>query len=173
MQSCRLIFAAAIGALTISNLGQAAEPVDFAHEIVPILRQHCGQCHTGDKKQGGYSMNTRAGVIAGGESGAAAAPGKSNSSELIRRILSRDKDEQMPPEGPRLTDQQVTLLKRWIDGGLAWEEGFSLRPPTYEPPLFPRRVELPPIVDGRANPVDRIVDAYFLGPSSTAQKITR
>ena len=146
----------------------AAEPVDFAHDIVPILRQHCGQCHTGDKKKGGYSMNTRAALLAGGEIGAAATPGKSESSELIRRVLSRDKDEQMPPEGPRLTDKDVTLLKRWIDGGLAWEEGFALRPPTYEPPLLPRRVELPPVVDGRQNPVDRIVDAYFAN-----QKIAR
>src|SRR5437879_12655515 len=90
----------------------AAEPVDFAHQIVPILRQHCGQCHTGDKKKGGYSMNTRAALIAGGESGAAVAPGQSGSSELLRRDLSRDKDEQMPPEGPRLTAKEVTLPKR-------------------------------------------------------------
>src|SRR6478752_1526481 len=100
----------------------AAEPVDFAHDIIPILRQHCGQCHTGDKKKGGYSLNTRAGAIAGGESGAAVVPGKSEKSELIRRVLSRDKDEMMPPEGERLFEQEVALLKRWIDGGVTWED---------------------------------------------------
>ena len=50
--------------------GVAAEPVDFAHEIVPILRKHCGNCHTGDKKEGGYSMNSRGALVAGGDSGA-------------------------------------------------------------------------------------------------------
>src|SRR5436305_10488632 len=100
----------------------AAEPIDFAHDIVPILRTHCGQCHTGDKKKGGYSMNTRTSVIAGGESGPAVVVGKSGTSELIRRVLSHNKDEQMPPEGPRLGEAQVNLLRRWIDGGLAWEE---------------------------------------------------
>ena len=34
--------------------------IDFAHEIVPILKEHCGECHTGDKRKGGFSMNTRA-----------------------------------------------------------------------------------------------------------------
>src|SRR5262245_3109732 len=161
MQSCRLIIAAAIGALLASNLAHAAEPVDFAHEIVPILGKHCGNCHTGDKKKGGFSMNTRAALIAGGEIGPAAVPGKGSSSELIRRVLSRDKDEQMPPEGPRLTDKEVALLKNWIDSNLPWQEGFALKPPTYEPPLKPRQVELPPVVAGRTNPIDRLVDAYF------------
>jgi hypothetical protein len=106
-------------------------------------------------------MNTRAGVIAGGEGGAAVVPGNSGKSEFFRRILSRDKDEQMPPEGPRLTEKEVALLKNWIDTGLPWQEGFALKPPTYEPPLKPRHVALPPVIDGRTNPIDRLVDAYF------------
>ena len=48
----------------------AAAPIDFAHQIVPILRTHCGKCHTGDQKKGGLSLNTRADLLAGGESGA-------------------------------------------------------------------------------------------------------
>ena len=35
------------------------------HDIVPILRKHCGQCHTGDKKKGGLSLNTRASLLGG------------------------------------------------------------------------------------------------------------
>jgi hypothetical protein len=157
----RLRVAAYIIASGLAACASAAEPIDFAHQIVPILRQHCGQCHTGDNKKGGYSMNTRVALIAGGEIGTAVVAGKSDQSELIRRVTSRDKDEMMPPEGPRLNEKDVELLKRWIDGGVTWEESFALRPPTYEPPLLPRRVELPPAVSGRENPVDRIVDAYF------------
>jgi Protein of unknown function (DUF1549)/Protein of unknown function (DUF1553)/Planctomycete cytochrome C len=158
----------------------AAEPVDFAHDVVPILRQHCGQCHTGDKKKGGLSFNTRADILAGGESGPATVPGRSGQSELIRRILSRDKDEQMPPEGDRLLAKDVTLLKRWIDGGLTWQEGFAFRASTYEPPLRPLRVELPPPTAGRDHPIDRLVDAYLASrkierpaPVSDAQFVRR
>jgi hypothetical protein len=145
----------------IAPAAPAAEPIDFAHDIVPILRQHCGQCHTGDKKKGGLSLNNRAAVLAGGESGPAVVPGKSGGSELLRRVLSRDKDEQMPPEGARLSEKETSLLKRWIDGNLPWQEGFAFRSAAYEPPLKPVRVELPPPVAGRDNPIDRLVDAYL------------
>ena len=59
MMTVRLIGIAALLALFATPLAIAAEPVDFAHDVVPILRQHCGQCHTGDKKKGGLSLNTR------------------------------------------------------------------------------------------------------------------
>ncbi|HEY2410626.1 MAG TPA: DUF1549 domain-containing protein, partial [Pirellulaceae bacterium] len=161
MPSSPLTITTAIGVFALALAVTAAEPIDFAHDIVPVLRNHCGQCHTGDKKKGGYAMNTRAGVIAGGEGGVAVVPGNSAKGEFLRRVLSRDKDDQMPPEGPRLTDKEVALLKTWIDAGLPWQEGFALKPPTYEPPLKPRQVELPPVVANRANPIDRLVDAYF------------
>jgi hypothetical protein len=161
MPSSPLTFTTAIGAIFLALAANAAEPIDFAHDIVPLLRKHCGQCHTGDHKKGGYSMNTRASVIAGGEGGAAVVPGNSGKSEFVSRVLSRDKDEQMPPEGPRLTEKEVALLKNWIDAGLPWQEGFALKPPTYEPPLKPRHVELPSVVASRTNPVDRLVDTYF------------
>ncbi len=160
--------AAAIGVVCLASAAFAAEPIDFAHDIVPILRKQCGQCHTGDTKKGSYSMNTRAALVAGGEGGVAVSVGNSAKSELMRRVLSRDKDEQMPPEGQRLSEKEVALLKNWIDGGLPWQEGFALKPPAYEPPLKPRQVELPPVVAERTNPIDRLVDAYF-----AQQKIVR
>jgi hypothetical protein len=67
----------------------------------------------------------------------------------------------MPPEGDPLPAAKIDLLRRWIDAGLPWEPGFSFSMSGYEPPLLPRRVELPPAIDGRDHPVDRIVDAYL------------
>jgi hypothetical protein len=139
----------------------AAEPVDFAHDVVPILRKHCGQCHLGDKHEGGLSLNTRASLLKGGESGPAAVALKSGQSELVRRIRSADEADMMPPKGPRMPEADLALLVRWIDEGLPWQEGFSFRASSYEPPLAPRRPELPPVQSGRENPLDRILDAYF------------
>lgn len=140
----------------------AAAPIDFAHQIVPILRTHCGECHTGDAKKGGFSLNTRAELTIGGESGPAAVAGKSGASELIARITTADADLQMPPAPlKRVPPEAVALLKAWIDAGLAWEEGFSFKPPAYEPPLRPRQVTEPPAIDGRRNSVDRILDTYL------------
>ncbi|OYV06814.1 MAG: hypothetical protein CFE26_04245 [Verrucomicrobiales bacterium VVV1] len=47
----RLFLAAALTAPLI------AEP-DFVHEVAPILKKHCAECHTDMKKKGGLSMNT-------------------------------------------------------------------------------------------------------------------
>ena len=55
----------------------------------------------------------------------------------------------------------MKTLREWIDAGLPWEAGFTFAARDYEPPLRPRRPELPPAVDGRTNPVDRILDAYL------------
>lgn len=136
-----------------------AADIDFAHEVVPVLKQHCGTCHTGDQKKGGLSLNTRETTLLGGESGKIVVSGKSAESELIRRLTSDDPDLKMPPEGPRVPAEQVAKLKAWIDAGLPWERGFTFGPRPYEPPLKPRRPELPAARDGRTHPVDRLIDA--------------
>lgn len=140
----------------------SAEEVDFAHAIVPILRTRCIECHTGAKKKGGLSMNTREELLRGGENGAVVAPKNSAASKLIKLITSKEDDVRMPPPGKGddpLTPAQIALMTRWIDEGLAWSEGFAFVKPAYEPPLLPRTPELPPAVAGRENPLDRILDA--------------
>lgn len=158
--SFSLLATTALLLAVMSTTSQGAE-IDFAHDIVPIVRKHCGQCHTGDKKQGGFSMNTRELLLAGGEGGKGVIPGKAENSDLIQRLKSNDPTVQMPPEGNRLPAEQIALLSAWIDAGMKWEEGFAFKATAYEPPLKPRHVELPPAINGRQNPVDRIIDAYL------------
>ncbi len=137
----------------------AADKVDFAHEIVPVLRKHCGKCHSGAKKQGGFSFNTRNTLLKGGESGPAVVPSKSGDSKLLERITSTDPDLQMPPEEARVPVEDIARIREWIDAGLPWEDGFAFEKNNYEPPLRPRRPELPPVRQGRDNPIDRLIDA--------------
>ena len=136
--------------------------IDFSHDVVPILRVHCGQCHTGDARQGGLSMNTREDLLAGGDSGTPGfVEGKAAESEIIARITSDDPDYRMPSEGEPLPAEAIAMLKRWIDEKAPWEPGFAFKGTGWEPPLSLRDVPLPPVQDGRTNPVDRIVDAYW------------
>lgn len=151
----------ATGLLVFAALTVGAAQVDFSHQIVPILREHCAECHTGDKKKGGLSINTKAELLAGSENGAVVVPRQSAKSKFIEVLVTADEDSRMPPKGPRLSPEKVQLLKAWIDGGAQWEEGFAFKKPAYEPPLKPRRVELPKAVKGRTNEVDRILDAYL------------
>jgi hypothetical protein len=137
--------------------GGADGPVDFAHEILPLLRERCASCHTNGKRKGEVSMDTRESLV---ESGAVV-PGKSGESALIERVTEADPDLRMPPKGPALAAAQVTILRRWIDEGLAWQEGFSFARSGAGLPMKPRRPTLPPAAGGRANPIDQIVDAYL------------
>lgn len=160
MVNCfRLAFASL---LTLSAVHAGATPLDFAHQIVPILREHCAECHTGDKKKGGFSMNDRTSFLAGGESGKVAFVGDSTKSKLIAVITSKDAEEQMPPKGARLSPEKVALLRGWIDAGLPWDEGFAFKKAGYEPPLRPRRPVLPSAVAGRTNAIDRILDSHLV-----------
>ncbi|HEX5791553.1 MAG TPA: c-type cytochrome domain-containing protein, partial [Luteolibacter sp.] len=91
--------------------------VDFAHQVVPVLRKHCADCHMGMAKKGGFSMNTRESFLAGSEDGAIVEPGKSADSILMDVLRSNDKKERMPPKGDRVPEKDIEILRQWIDGG--------------------------------------------------------
>jgi hypothetical protein len=148
-----------LGAGSIANAEQqtTATPVDFAHQIVPILKQNCVTCHGGREAEGDFSLNTREEVL---DSGMVELD-QASASHLIELITTDDPDEQMPPsDRPRLSPEEVTLIRRWIDEGLNWDEGVTFAVNTYDPPLLPRAIELPPPHDGRTHPIDRLLDHY-------------
>ncbi|MEM8953998.1 MAG: PSD1 and planctomycete cytochrome C domain-containing protein [Verrucomicrobiota bacterium] len=139
-----------------------SQAVDFSHEIVPILREHCAECHSGDQKKGGLSFNSRAALIEGSEYGEVVVPGNAAASYLVEVVTSNDADIQMPPKGERVPHEKVALLKKWIEADLPWQQGFSFSgKPLYEAPLKPNRPPLPDF-PGHENPVDRFLHAYSI-----------
>ena len=80
--------------LAVAPLGAA---VDFDHEIVPLLRKQCGECHTGDKRKGGFSMNTRVSLLEGSENGAVVVPSDVAKSKLLELVASADLDSHLSP----------------------------------------------------------------------------
>lgn len=142
---------------TATARGQTEDRVDFAHEVLPILRQRCASCHTNGNSKGDVSMDTREALL----KSEAIVPGQAEESALIERVTSDEPTIRMPPKGPPLNAEQIATLRKWIDEGAAWQEGFSFAKSGSGLPLQPRRPDLPPVRDGRSNPVDRFVDAYF------------
>ncbi len=157
--SCRAWLAACLVLLAMTVASRAETPVkiDFAHEIVPLIKARCGECHTNGKYKGSLSLDTRQTLLRA----KVVVPGKSGDSDLVKRITSSDPEKRMPPKGNRLSAKEVELLRRWIDQGLPWEEGFSFKLGTYVAPLRPRKPVLPPVREGREHPIDRILDAYY------------
>src|SRR5271168_2609185 len=107
-------------AATADERPLAAPPIDFAHDVAPLLKLHCAKCHTDGTYKGSFSLDTREAML----KSQAVVPGKSGESELIERITSNDTELQMPPKGARLTAGEVAGLKAWIDQGARWETGF-------------------------------------------------
>jgi hypothetical protein len=146
----------------------ATAAVDFAHQVVPVLKKHCAECHMGDKKKGGFSMNDRGSLMTGGENGLVVDVNNPHASLLLEVVSTEDEELRMPPKGDGLTAAEVAVLKEWMAEGLPWEPGFAFKKPAYEPALKPREVTLPPVVEGRENAVDRLMDAYL-----AERKLTR
>jgi len=146
-----------------------ARPVDFARDIQPILQRICVRCHARGRVRGGFSIETRERFLAGGDSGPAVIPGNSGASELIRLVTSRDPEVMMPRKGSRLTDEQVALLRAWIDQGLPWDPAitFAKIPPRN---LTPRRPDLPPPDGELQHPIDRLLAPYLASHGIRALK---
>jgi mono/diheme cytochrome c family protein len=146
-----------LAALALPARAESPKPIDFAHDIVPLIKTRCAECHTNGKYKGSFSLDTRADVLKSKK----AIPGKSADSKLVQRIRSDDPKKRMPPKGAPLSAAEVQLIASWIDQGMKWEDGFSFKKSSYVAPLKPRRPTLPPVHDGRTHPIDRILDAYL------------
>jgi mono/diheme cytochrome c family protein len=131
---------------------QSGEPVDFGRQIQPILAKRCYACHGPDKGEGGLRLNQRKPAFEKLESGRQAiVPKDVAHSELMRRILSKDEADQMPPEGPRLTETQIDLLRRWIEEGAEWREHWAfIAPQPQQPPTVKHAQWV-------ANPIDAFI----------------
>ena len=108
-----------MGSLVLSAGHLHAErAVDFEREIRPILKEHCFDCHDANKAKKQLRLDDTPGILKGGDSGEPLfVRGSSADSLIIQRIVSTNEKEMMPPKGARLNDNEVALMKAWIDSG--------------------------------------------------------
>jgi hypothetical protein len=160
---------------SFAAVAAAEEPVDFNRDIRPILSNNCFKCHGFDDKerQAGLRLDTAEGFTKPAESGAVAVmPGKSAESEILKRLLSADENEKMPPPatGKKVTPEQIALIKKWIDQGAQWKPHWAF--------VAPVRPNVPAVKNEAfaAGPIDRFVFAKLekagYAPSALASKET-
>jgi len=91
----------------------------FESKIRPILANNCYKCHSSqaEKIKGGLLLDSRDGLLKGGESGPAIVPGDPEQSRFIKAIRYADPDLQMPPKGKRLSDAEIEDLTLWVKMG--------------------------------------------------------
>ncbi|MEY2428582.1 MAG: hypothetical protein QOJ40_1467, partial [Verrucomicrobiota bacterium] len=93
----------------------------FERKIRPLLAERCYACHSAEaeKLKGGLLLDTKEGMLKGGESGKPAIiPGNAEASLLIEAIRYKNEDLQMPPpKKGRLREDQITDLTAWVNMG--------------------------------------------------------
>lgn len=113
------------------------DAVDFNRDVRPILTKNCTTCHGGVKKAGDVSYLYREDTLGKGESGKTiVVPGDPDASEMIRRILTADPDDRMPPPDhhPKpLPEKEIEILTKWIEQGAEWGTHWSFLKPEMPP----------------------------------------
>jgi len=97
----------------------AASPEYFEAKVRPILAANCLDCHA-DKQYGGLRLDSRAGLMTGGDSGPAIVPGDPDKSLLIQAVKRLPGAPEMPSKRPKLSDQDIATLVDWIKAGAPW-----------------------------------------------------
>ena len=98
----------------------AAFDIDYSRHVAPILTEHCFGCHGDRKRESGLRLDGERDALLGGDSGRVIEPGDSAASRLITLVAGLDEERLMPPRGERLSDEQVGILRAWIDQGPKW-----------------------------------------------------
>ncbi|MEO7677743.1 MAG: c-type cytochrome domain-containing protein, partial [Verrucomicrobiota bacterium] len=112
--SCFLIF------ISLRAPPAAADEFEFFEKkIRPIFVESCYKCHSvgAEKLKGGLLLDSKTGILKGGESGPAIVEGDVEKSLLIRAVRYTDKDLQMPPKDKKLSAQQIADFETWVKAG--------------------------------------------------------
>lgn len=145
--------------------------VDFNREVLPILSENCFQCHGPDEKtrEAKLRLDTKDGLLRAQKP--MVLPGKSSQSELLKRLVTKNRDEVMPPPKSKktLASAQIDTVRRWIDSGASYATHWAFTPPL--------RPTVPTISKSQA-PIRNAIDAFIrarlekegLRPSPEAQR---
>lgn len=164
----------ALALLLASNhwAGLSAQGPDYNREVLPILSNHCFACHGPDAQTRAADLRLDDIPALLGEGGETIVAGKSEASELVRRLLTDDADELMPPPEHKrpLSVEQIATLRSWIDAGAKTAPHWAFVPPVRPP--------VPEVVHSEwvRNPIDAFVlhrlQQESLSPSPPADRAT-
>src|SRR2546427_12828194 len=105
-------------AVPASQTPPTAQSVEyFEAKVRPVLAANCYDCHT-DERMGGLRLDSREGLLKGGESGPAIVPGDPDKSLMIQAI--RQTGALKMPKGGRLKPDEIETLVEWVRAGANW-----------------------------------------------------
>jgi hypothetical protein len=177
----RLFTLCALPAATAFAAAPAPTPVDFSHEILPLLSDACYKCHGPDEgsRKAKLRLDTKEGLYRTRDDTTVVKPGSIADSELAIRIASTDEEEVMPPRDAvrQLKPHEIDLLKRWVTEGAPYGTHWAFTPiAAITPPSLPAiKNHKPEII----NPIDAFVSTQLarekltLAPEADRERLIR
>lgn len=123
-------FFGVFSAVAVDTATPNAEQLEFfENKVRPLLADKCYRCHSAKaeekgKLKAGLFLDSRAGLLKGGDSGSALTPGDPSKSFLVEAVNYRNEDMEMPPKG-KLKDEQIKILTDWVKMGAPWPRAES------------------------------------------------
>ena len=94
----------------------------FKEKVRPFLVANCLKCHGGEKTRSGFNLATRELLLRGGENyDSPVIVGSGEESPLVQ-LLMHEQEPHMPLQQPRMGDEMIELVSRWIDLGAAFDQ---------------------------------------------------
>ena len=120
-----LIGVGALATPSDSEAASARETAFFEQYVRPVLARECYRCHSEreDSRKGGLTLDTKAGIEKGGDSGPAVVARNPAKSLLVRAIQYHDQDLQMPPKNKKLKTGDINALTQWVLLGAPYPSG--------------------------------------------------
>jgi hypothetical protein len=118
--------------LAICSAPCFAQEVEFNRDIRPIFSDRCYACHGPDQanRKSKLRFDTEAGAKQDlGVGHFAVIPGDAAKSTILQRLGASNPAVRMPLGGPPLNENEIGLIRRWIEQGAKWEKHWSLTPP--------------------------------------------
>ena len=124
----------AVAGVLLFASASAAEHVQFNRDIRPIFSDTCFACHGPDenKVKGKLRLDSLDAARKGGKSGEPAiTPGHPEKSEVMKRLLTKDTDDHMPPADFHkvLSKAQIALVEQWIKEGAEYQGHWAFQIP--------------------------------------------
>jgi hypothetical protein len=155
-------------------LAQSAEgqpKVMFNRDIRPILTENCYHCHGPDQnhRKADLRLDMREEAV----KQKALIPGNAEASEVIKRIVTSDGDDLMPPADShkKLTDAEKDLLKRWVAEGAEYQGHWAFEKPV-KPELPSANIQGFPVQNGIDRFIHQALQKRGWSPSSETDRVT-
>ena len=116
--ACLAALAASIVTLPATPLRADERLAFFEEHVRPLLAVRCFSCHGPQAAHGGLRLDGLEAILRGGDTGPAIVPGDPAASLLVTAV--RQESLQMPPEGGKLSDDEIGAIEAWVRDGAVW-----------------------------------------------------